>query len=80
MLFKTVECRRKRGKRWRLFQGYLPFLGWGLLSIVTITLAFRENRLSQVRYTLSEAHKDMASLQNQQVQMQVLIISMHGNE
>lgn len=64
--------RRKRNKKYKLLQSYLPLLGWGFLSLLAIILAFREHRFSGARHTLREAHKDMQSLQNQQVQMQVM--------
>ncbi|KAL0027004.1 hypothetical protein WJX79_008085 [Trebouxia sp. C0005] len=61
---------RKRNKKYKLLQSYLPLVGWGFLSLLAIILAFREHRFSGARHTLREAHKDMQSLQNQQVQMQ----------
>ena len=67
-----LQHRRKRNKKYKLLQSYLPLLGWGFLSLLAIVLAFREHRFSGARHTLREAHKDMQSLQNQQVQMQVM--------
>ncbi len=67
-----LQHRRKRNKKYKLLQSYLPLLGWGFLSLLAIILAFREHRFSGARHTLREAHKDMQSLQNQQVQMQVM--------
>ncbi len=67
-----MQHRRKRNKKYKLLQSYLPLLGWGFLSLLAIILAFREHRFSGARHTLREAHKDMQSLQNQQVQMQVI--------
>ncbi len=68
-----LQHRRKRNKKYKLLQSYLPLLGWGFLSLLAIILAFREHRFSGARHTLREAHKDMQSLQNQQVQMQVIL-------
>ncbi|DBA85435.1 TPA: hypothetical protein ACH3X2_006111 [Trebouxia sp. C0005] len=70
MYFDDARGLRKRNKKYKLLQSYLPLVGWGFLSLLAIILAFREHRFSGARHTLREAHKDMQSLQNQQVQMQ----------
>ncbi|DBA95077.1 TPA: hypothetical protein ACH3X1_002590 [Trebouxia sp. C0004] len=74
MYFDDARGLRKRNKKYKLLQSYLPLLGWGVLSLLAIILAFREHRFSGARHTLREAHKDMQSLQNQQVQMQAMSV------
>ena len=64
---------RKKNKKWRQLQAYLPYLGWGLLSLVAICLAFREHRLGKVGQSLRTATQELNVLKTQQAQLQVCL-------
>lgn len=65
------DAHRKKNRKWKLLQPYLPYVGWGLLTLVTIVLAYREYRLSNVSQSLQTAVQELKVLQTQQTQLQV---------
>lgn len=66
-----VPTYRKKNRNWKLFQAYLPYLGWGLLCLVTVILAYREHNMSNVGLSLQTATQDLHVLKTQQSQLQV---------
>ncbi|KAL3131979.1 hypothetical protein ABBQ38_007674 [Trebouxia sp. C0009 RCD-2024] len=71
MYFDDARGLRKKNRKWKLLQPYLPYLGWGLLLLVTTVLAYREHRLSSVGQSLQTAVQELKVLQTQQTHMQV---------
>lgn len=67
----SADTHRKRNRKWKLLQTYLPHLGWGLLSLVTIVLAYREHRLSTVGQSLQTTMQELKVLKTQRTQLQV---------
>ena len=65
------DTHRKKNRKWKLLQPYLPYLGWGLLTLVTVVLACREHRLSNISQSLQTATQELKELQTQQTQLQV---------
>ncbi|KAL3163437.1 hypothetical protein ABBQ32_009813 [Trebouxia sp. C0010 RCD-2024] len=54
MYFDDARGLRKKNRKWKLLQPYLPYVGWGLLTLVTIVLAYREYRLSNANNVRKE--------------------------
>lgn len=71
---------RKKNRRWKLLQTYLPHLGWGLLSLVTLLLAYQEHRASIVGQSLQTATQELKMLTTQQSQLQVCYLSCTASE
>lgn len=74
-----VMTHRKKNRKWKLLQAYLPYLGWGLLSLVTLALAYREHKMSKVGLSLQTATQDLNVLKTQQSQLQVCFALMLCN-
>ena len=62
---------RKKNRKWKLLQAYLPYLGWGLLCLVTVILAYREHNMSNVGLSLQTATQELHMMKTQQSQLQV---------
>ena len=60
-------------------QAYLPYLGWGLFSVVTVILVFREHRASGVGQSLQTAMQDLTTLKTSQSQLQVCCLTILHN-
>lgn len=60
-------------------QAYLPYLGWGLFSVVTVILAYREHRASGVGQSLQTAMQDLNVMKTSQSQLQVCCLAMPSN-
>ena len=74
-----VMTHRKKNRKWKLLKSYLPYLGWGLLSLVTVTFAYREHKMSNVGLSLQTAMQDLNVLKTQQSQLQVCFALMFHN-
>ena len=69
----SVITHRKKNRKWKLLQAYLPYLGWGILCLVAVVLAYRERTLSSVGLSLHTATQDLSVLKTQQTQLQVCL-------